>query len=209
MSPNPAGRRSGFTLIEVMAVVVIIGLVMGLVVPNLTASRGAQLERSARDVAAGLELARERAIVTGTAHRAFFDLEVGSVRIDWHVSEERAFAHLDDEGAPGSLMSEARDRESDAGNGRISLSPPAKEERDYYPVPNRFGGDDWLPENIFFEGVNTPEGWIDEGSVQIVFQSDGSTDYSEIFLTDTFENRVILEILPLLEVVRVHRDQDS
>ena len=76
-------------------------------------------------------------------------------------------------------------------------------------MPNRFGGDDWLPENIFFEGVNTPEGWIDEGSVQIVFQSDGSTDYSEIFLTDTFENRVILEILPLLEVVRVHRDQDS
>ncbi len=209
MSRNPAGRRRGFTLIEVMAVVVIIGLVMGLVVPNLTASRGAELELSARDVAAGLELARERAIVTGAAHRAFLDLEVGSVRIDWHVSEERAFAHLDEGETPGPLTSEVEAAQESASSGQISLSPPAREERDYYPVPNRFGGDDWLPENIFFEGVNTPDGWIDQGSVQIVFQSDGSTDYCEIFLTDIFENRVILEILPLLDVVRVRRDEES
>jgi len=208
LAANRLGRE-GFTLIEVMAVVVVIGIAMGLVLPNLTASRGAQLEQSARDVAVGLELARERAIVTGAAHRAFLDLDVGSVRIDWHVSEERAFEHLSEDGDDEPGGTEEDIIQGYSASAPISLSPPAKEERDYYPVPNRFGGEEWLPEDVFFEGVNTPEGWIEEGAVQIVFQSDGSTDYSEIFLTDVWANRVILEIHPLLEVIRIRRDQES
>ena len=190
-----------------MAVVIVIGLALGIVLPNLSASRGAQLEEYARGLAGRLELARERAIVTGTAHRVLLELEKGSARVDWHVSEERAFAHLDDPDdrgraapGPGSGLNYSDTR-------AISLSPPEREDRDYFPVPNRFGNEDWLPPDIFFEGVNTPDGWIEEGSVQIVFQSDGSTDFSEIVLGDTWENRIILEVEPLLESVRIHREE--
>ena len=209
MREGEALRKVGFTLIEMMAVVVVIGLALGVVLPNLTASRGAQLEESAREIAARLEFARVRAIVTGAAHRAFLDLEGSSLRIDWHVSEERAFAHLEE--FPESLGASqlANPLGTSSASRKISLSPPAREERDYFPVPNLFGNDEWLPPDIFFEGVNTPDGWVAEGSVQIVFQSDGSTDYAEVVLADAWENRVILEIRPLLESVRVLRAEES
>ena len=206
MNPNRPRHRAGFTLIEVMAVVIVIGLAMGLFLPNLTASREAQLEESGKDVAVRLELARERAIVTGAAHRVFLDLEADSMTVEWHVSEDRAYAHLD-EWNDGQLVSNPNQKYSD---GRaISLSPPLREERDYFPIPNRFGTEDLLPEDTFFEGVSTPDGWIDNGSVQIVFQVDGSTDYSEIVLVDIWDNRVILEVQPLLEVIRIHLEEDS
>lgn len=209
MNRNPILARAGFTLIEVMAVVVVIGLVMGLVVPNFAARRGAELEESARLIADALQIARERAIITGAAHRALLDLEVGTTRIDWHVDESRAFAHLARPGDPpvdpfgDGLGQEPFDDRA------ISLSPPETEERDYFPIPNRFGREEWLPENIFFVGANTPDGWIEDGTVQIVFQVDGSTDYAEIVLRDKWENRVILEIQPLLEVVRIRKEEAS
>jgi len=56
---------SGFTLIEMMVVLAIIGLVLGLIVPNI--GRGAghyALVATARDIAATLRLTRERAIST-------------------------------------------------------------------------------------------------------------------------------------------------
>ncbi|MDG2334067.1 MAG: prepilin-type N-terminal cleavage/methylation domain-containing protein [Myxococcota bacterium] len=209
MQPDKARLHAGFTLIELMAVIVVIGLALGLVLPNLAASRGAQLEESGKQIASRLQLARERAIVTGAAHRVFLDLEMDSVAIEWHVNEDRAYAHLSEsdvfltgQGAdnPGAEFSENRS---------ISLSPPAREERDYFPIPNRFGNDEWLPEDIFIEGVNSPDGWIDDGTVQIVFQVDGSTDYAEISLVDSWGNRAILEIQPMLEIVRVYLEEES
>ena len=192
-----------------MAVVVVIGLVMGLVVPNFAARRGAELEDSAGLVADALQIARERAIITGAAHRALLDLEVGTTRIDWHVDESRAFAHLAQPGDP-SVDSFGDDRNQElSAAGPLSLSPPEKEERDYFPIPNRFGREEWLPENIFFVGANTPDGWIEDGTIQIVFQLDGSTDYAEIVMRDNWENRVVLEIQPLLEVVRIRREEGS
>lgn len=206
MSQDASPGQAGFTLIEVMAVVIVIGMLMGLVLPNLNARRGAQLENSAQQIAGALQVARERAIVTGAAHRAFLDLEVGTSRIDWHVAEDRAFAHLADPSDP--LPSEKPSREYSDGQS-ISLSPPEREERDYYPIPNRFGREDWLPEDIFFVGVNTADGWIEDGTVQIVFQADGTTDYSEIVMRDNWENRIVLEIEPLLDIVRVRQEEDS
>ena len=86
MSPILPDRRRGFTLIEVMAVVIVIGLAMGIVLANLSASRGAQLEEYARGLSGRLELARERAIVTGAPHRVLLQVEDGFTRVDWHLS---------------------------------------------------------------------------------------------------------------------------
>ena len=206
MSSETTRGRAGFSLIEVMAVVIVIGMLMGLVLPNLNSRTGAQLEASAQQIADALKIARERAIVTGAAHRALLDLEVGTSRIDWHVGEERANAHLRD---PSDLPPKQKTSPEYSDTQRISLSPPEQEERDYYPIPNRFGREDWLPEDIFFVGVNTADGWIEDGTVQIVFQIDGTTDYSEIVMRDNWENRVVLEVEPLLDVVRMYQEEDS
>ena len=70
-------RAHGFSIIEIMAVVLIIGLLMTLVLPNLGSRRAAGLRDQARVVAGYLELARQRAIVTGKPHRLFLALEEG------------------------------------------------------------------------------------------------------------------------------------
>ena len=71
------------------------------------------------------------------------------------------------------------------------------------------GSEQTLSGDAFFEGVTTPEGWVDEGEVQLVFQTDGSTDYAEVVLGDRWGNGVVLEIQPLLDHVRVHREEED
>ena len=199
-----AGSR-GFTLIEMMAVVAIIGLMLGVLLPNLSSTQASQLERQGKDLAARIDLARERAIVTSAPHRVWLEIDEGAFRVDWWVDESRAF------GLPG---------EDDDGLGvvetayqdipqPISLSPPQTEEREYFPVPMKFGTDSWLDDNAYFEGINTQNGWITEGEVQLVFQIDGSTDYAELFLVDEWGNSVTVEVQPLLDHARVYRTEED
>lgn len=58
-------RRSGYTLIEVLVVIVILSIASGLVVVNLGRDRGALLEEDARRLALVLQFARDQAITRG------------------------------------------------------------------------------------------------------------------------------------------------
>ncbi|MCX6907632.1 MAG: prepilin-type N-terminal cleavage/methylation domain-containing protein [Verrucomicrobia bacterium] len=57
-----AALRSGFTLVELMAVVALIGLMMMVVMPSLQSSRGSSLISAARQFSNDLNLARQTAI---------------------------------------------------------------------------------------------------------------------------------------------------
>jgi prepilin-type N-terminal cleavage/methylation domain-containing protein len=70
-------RNAGFTLIEIMIVVVILGIMTGIVVTVLT--RGAADQRAkaaARSVADLLMLARTEAVRTGVTHLVFFQQDI-------------------------------------------------------------------------------------------------------------------------------------
>lgn len=62
---RPAARQAGYTLIEVMVVVVIIAALSGLVVLGLRPNDGAQAEQEARRLAALLELSLAEARASG------------------------------------------------------------------------------------------------------------------------------------------------
>jgi prepilin-type N-terminal cleavage/methylation domain-containing protein len=199
------GRR-GFTLIEILAVVLIIGLTFGFFLPNLDATRVRRLETRAREVAALVQVTRERAIVTGAPHRLVLDLESGAMRMEWFVDEDRALR------AAGAEEWELEREPADDGRSRqpVSLVPPEAAERSYYPVPNKFGETMYLPETYRFVGVETPEdGFIDQGEVQIVFGRDGTTDYAEIIVADDHDNEVVLEVHALLDAVRLRTNEDG
>ena len=87
---DSAGRRrraAAFTLIEMLAVVAIFALMAAFVMPNLATLGSRTLQRQAQRIGGQLELARQRAIVTGIPHRMWLDLDDASYRLEWYVSE--------------------------------------------------------------------------------------------------------------------------
>lgn len=207
-------RKDGFTLIEMIAVVVILGLAMSLVVPNLSASRSRRLKDEGRRIAHKLEVARQRAITTGRPHRVFIDLEQGFYRVDWWVDEATAYPDDFEEEAPPPL---AVDEDGKAIlphsnidlDSPIQMSPPRGEEPEFYPVSGQFGRDTWLADDFYFVGVDSESGWYESGAVEIVFGPDGVAEYSEIRLADAWDNVIVLEVQPLLELIRIREGDDA
>lgn len=179
--------------------VVILGLLTTLLLPAIGAGSGRKLREQGNRVAATLELARQRAVVTGKPHRVVFDLEHGTFGVEWLVSEARAF---------GGGEEEAAEEPAPAEDALVDLAPPLEDERAYYPVPNRLGRMEPLDKGFFFEGVDTSEGWIESGEVYLVFDWDGSTDASQIVISDPDNRSIDLDVAPLLETVRIREEVD-
>ena len=190
--------RAGFSLIEILAVVMILGLLMSLLLPALGAGAGRSLRKQGDRVAATLELARQRAVLTGKPHRVVLDLEGGAFAVEWLISEASELGDEEDD----FLV------EDETGDGSIDLSPPREDFRDYYPIPNKFGRLEALDKGFFFEGIDTPEGWIESGEAYVFFDWDGSTDASQIVISDPDNRSIDLDVAPLLDVVRIHEEVD-
>ncbi len=182
-----------------MAVVLILGLLMSLLLPALGAGGGRLLRQQGDRIAATLELARQRAIVTGKPHRVILDLEQGGFTVEWLVTEARAFPGRDDDFVADEVL----------GSSSIDLSPPKEDVLDYYPIPNAvFGRWEFLERGYFFEGVDTSEGWIESGEVYLVFDWDGATDATQIVISDPDNRSLDLDVAPLLDTVRIHEETD-
>lgn len=201
----PFSATSGFTLIEIIAVIAIMGMVFAVGIPRLSTSKLRGLRIEAESIAASLEFARQRAIMTGVPHRVLIDLEEGGYRIEWLVDETRAFEAIRDSGDEPSAsdFDSTRNEQDDRSAPLIDLHPPTRDERDYYPIPNRqLGSFTWLNDSRYFVGLDSSSGWIEGGDVEIVFDADGTTEHSLLEIADASENHMTLEIEPLLDRVR-------
>ena len=78
---------SGFTLIELILVLVIIGFLTSLVAPAITSTTGLRLKTTTKRVAAGLRFARSQAVISGSTYRATFDLDNGQVTVESIASD--------------------------------------------------------------------------------------------------------------------------
>ncbi len=201
---------TGFTLIELIAVVLILGLAMSLVVPNLAATRDNRLRDEARKIAHQLETARQRAITSGIPHRLYIDLEEGFMRVDWWVDEAKAYPELAEEmpATSGGLPIDPKTGELDL-SGPIPMSPPLGDEPDFFPISHRFGRNTYLPDDYYFVGIESESGWHESGAVEVVFGADGVAEYSEIRLADAWDNVVVLQVEPLLELIRIRDGADD
>ncbi|MBY0400156.1 GspH/FimT family pseudopilin [Myxococcota bacterium] len=210
-----ARHREGFTLIEMMAVITLVGMIFALGLPRLGSTRWRELGDAAESIAASLEFARQRAVMTGVPHRVLIDLENGDWRVEWLVSESEAAAgELDAGGAgggsllagalAGALASDADDSREPDPRAPIDLHPPAKDGLDYYPIPNRLGRVTSLDDDdeLYFVGLEGNSGWVEGGEVQIVFDADGTTDFVLLEIADAEDRHMTLEIEPLLDRIR-------
>ena len=72
----------GFTLLELIVVLAIAAVILVIALPVGGKRSGRELERAARDVAASLRVARERAILANAGAALTVDLEHGSYHAD-------------------------------------------------------------------------------------------------------------------------------
>ncbi len=193
--PSCASRASGFTLIEMMAVVLIMGLMLALIAPNLRLGGASALRDQALEVSRRLELARQLAVTSGRPHRVLVDLENGEYHIEAYLPIPKEELPTAVPGVPGAPS-------------LADLSPPNDQAGEYQLLTNRFGQSVWLDPDFFFEGLETTEGWFDDGQVAVVFDWDGTTSAAELVIGDTDGRAVTLEVRPLLDRVAV-RDENG
>ena len=187
-------RARGFTLIEIMAAVAIFALLAGLIAPRVGSLTSRTLRQRAERIAARLELARQRSVLTGVSHRLLVDLDQGGYQLEWQATEAEAEGREPEPALPLDLRGETP----------IPMAPAHAEQLAYRPLPGLMGRFEWLEDDLAFSGLQTPEGWIERGEVSIEFERNGTASYTEIHLGDESGRALVLDVLPLADVVRIN-----
>ncbi len=189
-------REAGFTLIEIMIVVVLIAAVMGVLIPSLGGDFGRGLSSATDVISAELRYVSQRAISTGRVHHWVVDLEGEDSGERFRIEEE-----LEPE-APAVF-------ETPTHAELLELTPPVHE-AEFVPVDSRAGSWRWLgDEGVWIDSVVLGEQEFSEGLVEIAFAGDGGADPAEVLLTDERGNLTLIRILPFTGEIRVVEDLDA
>jgi type II secretion system protein H len=185
-------RQHAFTLLEMLAVVLIMGLVAGLVLPGLGFVSGQALDDSGRQLSSDLEFARQRTVMTGVPHRVMLDLDRAAWWVEWQPEpEEEEESLIDEASAPPS------------GRPPVDISPPSSVGREFVALPTQAGRHHDLQADIVFAGVETADGSVERDRVSVLFERDGTAEPARITLRDQAGYGIVLEVRPLADAVRV------
>ncbi|MFB3117545.1 MAG: Tfp pilus assembly protein FimT/FimU [Myxococcota bacterium] len=186
-----AWNRAGFSLLEILAVLLIGGLLMSLTLPNFGILQSHKLRQSAERIVERVDFGRQRAVMTGIPHRLVVDLDAGTYKLEWQ-GEKSANA------APA-----AKPATGPGIDAMLSLAPPPAVERNFEAVPGPLGQLETLGKGIEFAWIETPGGDVDFGEAFITFAGDGTSSYTMLVLNEPGGGELALEILPLAETVRI------
>jgi hypothetical protein len=82
------------------------------------------------------------------------------------------------------------------------MSPPSRNERMFRRVTGTFGDTIQLPDVVFLERFETPEGVYERGELQLLFDRDGTSEPAIIVLGIEDGREITLEVDPLADTVR-------
>lgn len=175
---NTRSSLSGFTLIELILVLVIAGFIISLVAPAISSTTGLHLKTAAKRVAAGLRYARSQAVTTGDVYQITFDIDQNEMSIERMV-----------EGDPYGLQAGgARWWEENAEEEEgIEESAAQQNEKKNYR----------LPKGVAIASVVADDEEITEGDALLEFYPNGSCTGGDVFLMDDRERtyRVAMEFI--------------
>jgi type II secretion system protein H len=178
-------RIAGFTLIELMVVITIIGIMTALMIPEMKGSfQDALLRSTSRELINVFDLAYSRAVSLNQTRRVLLDEKTGRYLIEKEVLQngQESFVPADDvPGDKGQL------------DARIAV--------EFHPADQMSADENSSAESPASANKNaSPSG--PEG-VTIDFHPDGTADAGEILLRDREGFRLLLQINPVTSRVHV------
>ena len=181
---QPADYCSAFTLIELMVVIVLIGIMTAMILPEMKGTyEDALLRSTGRELVSVCGLASSHAVSVNQAHRLHLDPKTGHYSIEKGTSdrrtEGRSVAAREVPGGEGELDTRIAIEIYKSGDEATDVP-----EQDSAPVPSS----------------HAQAGRQDDG---ITFYPDGTADASEIVLRDRDGFRLALRINPVTARVRI------
>ena len=177
---------TGFTLIELVLVIFIIGLFTSLVAPAITSTTGLRLKTTTKRVAAGLRFARSQAVISGSTYRATFDLDNGQVTVESIASDN-----------PLGEGAWRDDEEEDLDDERTSRQRP--------PEKKVFS----MPPDVTIAQVVIDGEEIYEETAEVDFFSNGSCSGGDIFLMDAKERMYRISLEFLTGIVKIREGEEE
>lgn len=116
LSRRASGTTRGFSLVELLAVVVILGVMSSVAIVSMTPTTTARQQAAARHVARDLSYARARAVATGR-----------TVWVNFNTAQGRIAIVQEDPGNPGRA-------------GAVPIADPAVGAGGYEPIPTLYPG---------------------------------------------------------------------
>jgi prepilin-type N-terminal cleavage/methylation domain-containing protein len=186
-----AWDRAGFTLLEILAVLLIGGLLMSVTLPNFGALQSRRLQNSAEQIVARIDFGRQRAVMTGVPHRLVIDLDEATYKLEWQGN------------AAADVAPKPKPKTEPGARVQLSLAPPPAAERSYQALLGPLGRLERLDKGVEFGWVETPGGDVDFGEAFITLEGDGTSSYTMVVLNEPGGRELALEVLPLADAVRI------
>jgi prepilin-type N-terminal cleavage/methylation domain-containing protein len=161
---------AGFTLLEIVLVVAILGLFVGLAIPTLPDMTGARIEKAARKVAMTIQLTRTRAVSLRRFYRIDVDLEAGMVSVTYYGPEG---TYIEDDVIQPYGTGDVRivdvvtsiEGKIVEGTGRIHISPRGFTEPSLIHIRDATGRDLTVSPSLTSGRVRILEGYADTASM--------------------------------------------
>ena len=192
MSNSETMHDTGFTLIELILVLVIIGFLTSLVAPAITSLAGLKLKTATRKMAAGLRYARSQAVTTGSEYQVVFDIEKGEMIIESLKEEEKPYSYNDDYEAGEEEELNGEEEEEDDSAKRMK-------KRKSYTIPKEV-----RLARVVIDGeeITEDQAWID-------FYPNGSCSGGEIFLMDEKEREYRIALEFITGIVKITEEEET
>ena len=162
---NRSAGQSGFTLVEIMVVVIVIAILVGAVAPKLGGTLfGVRLRAAANELADMFDYCQQAAVATGRVHALTFDEEGHA----WEVTAEEA---------------------GESEMGEMTL-PEIAPEMVPVSLPGHFVRE--LPESISIASISVFEEELmrdDAGLLRVLFFPDGTSEFASFYLATPVGDR--------------------
>jgi type II secretory pathway pseudopilin PulG len=171
-----------------LAVIALFAMIAAMVVPGLDLGGSRDVRNAAADLAAAVEFARQRAVMTGRTHVVQVDVDASTHWVEWAAPREP-------QAAPAAAEGDER---------VLDLVPPPLELEELVPVAGEFGRPRSVERGVVIVGVELAEGIAETGGVGIRIEGDGYSDAAAILVaTEDGDYPLRVEIEPLADVVQV------